>query len=146
MASFFSMGLSLVFQNFKIVGLILTFFFSKKIQKPFWAQFENNAQSHVWVGRFSLGDSVLIPVLTLKIDYFGWRLGWKSVLRFSPVWELTRRTWNRKTGLLLYTWKLPYLRTWWVWKKKIDNLTASPKHFPTQLVHTLLPLRLLLCF
>jgi hypothetical protein len=43
---------------------------------------------------FSLGDLVLRPVLTLRTScsHFWWKLAWKQVLKFWPMWEQTRRT------------------------------------------------------
>jgi hypothetical protein len=44
--------------------------------------------------RLSVGDSVFSLVLTFRINYshFGWKPSWKSILRFSQMWEPIRRT------------------------------------------------------
>jgi len=50
-------------------------------------------------------------VTQFSCSHFGWKLSWKLVLRFSPMWEPTRRTrtgknhlWKERTGWV-FTWK-----------------------------------------
>jgi hypothetical protein len=61
------------------------------------------------VGQFSPEFSI-----TLRINcfHFGWKLSWKLILRFSPMWKLTRITlirnisFKKKRMTWVFTWKL----------------------------------------
>ncbi len=108
MASFFSMGFEPSFSKKINCGTYFGIFFNKKIQKPLsliWKQC-----SIPCGGRFSLGDSVPRPVLTLRIDYFEWKLSRKyslinSFLFYFILFKLIMLNLNYLT---LKKWKLLY--------------------------------------
>ncbi len=128
MASFCSMGLSLVFRKIKIVALILAYFFiknSKTFEPNLKTMFNSTcwAVLTTWIGSQTGShiESRLFWVKTqLKIDF--------KVL--TQVRTRLREP-ELENRLLLYIWKLPYLGTGWVWKYKLITwpiLTNPKKH------------------